>query len=339
MTYNKDNTHPIENVETESTQETLVTDVTGTTINEYTSFDRLGADISNIVDCETGEVTLSDEQMFTDTLLSTYNITVEDFDFNLITREHTDFENKKLYKYTIISSDEYPKETNNLGEWVVAQSHTDKESQDKLELTGCIKTMLHIGVGNNIDKNDVKVYLPNLQSKTYYCLAETHDDKEAVDLYPIFFSMDKNKVYAVKPNLYKLNIENETMKFEEDGIPEINQDTTELKDINILKESISDTKNNITLTIQSIDSTKVDCTIENKNVFEVYIDGATWKNGENELGESLIRVKSNDTQNVVLYTTDTIKAGDSLKVSGDLQDVDASFSSIGSIEFEFKIPR
>lgn len=309
---------------------------------ETSIYDDLASTLFEFVDNDTGRVIFNNEQSLDDKLTSAYSIDIEDYDFDTVSRYYNAYDKIRLYKYTVVSPGKNPSSTNEFGEWVIAQLDKTVDIENVVNDSGDIaddyvpiNTVLHIGADNNTSKADADIYLPSETSKTYFCLAELDLDNEVVNLYPIFFSTDPHNFYIVKSNLYKINLDNTSIK---DISTVINTEkANENKDSNILSKSVSSTNNNVTIEITSITDNEIIGTVENKNTFEVYIDNATWSDNEVALGESLIRVKANSKQEIKLSYTDKIEKGTELSISGEMKDVDAAFSSIGNVKFVFKL--
>lgn len=312
-----------------------------TTEPESPIHDKLANTLFSFVDTETGKVNLETEQELREKLESDYNISTEDYDFDLLKIKKGIREDNSLYRYTVISSGDKPEKTNDLGEWAITQIDNTVDIENTTNANGevdsnyiPIKTVLHIGVDDNTDKSEAEVYLPSTESKTYICLVEIDWRSSVVDLYPIFFSPEPNKLYLVRPNLYKLNIDDTDMK-------QINKvidcDNTDEIDNSLIKKPISSKTNKVTIQITDITDKKIIGTIENKNTFEIYIDNATWKNNDDNLGDSLLRVKANNKQEFEFKYTGEINHGDELIIEGEMKDVDAAFSSIGKVKFTFKL--
>ena len=328
-----------ETVATEQIEPTMQTEPTEP---EDPIHDTLASDIFSFVNAETGEVNIETEQKLREKLDSVYGISIEEYDFDLVKIKKRLRDNSCLYRYTVISSGEEPEKTNDLGEWTTAQIDNTVDIENTTNANGeinssyvPIRTILHIGTNNNTGKSEAEAYLPSKQSKTYICLAELDWSRGIVDLYPIFFSSAPNKFYIVRPNLYKLNIDDTNMKL----ITEVTncEGTADETNNNLIEKPISSTNNNVTIQITNITNKEIIGTIENKNTFEIYIDKATWKNNKNALGESLFRVKAESKQDFKFNYTDKIKSGDELSISGEMKDVDAAFSSIGKVKFTFKL--
>ena len=332
----------VEHNETTSTEQIETTMQTEPTEQENPIHDSLASTIFSFVNSETGEVSIETEQKLREKLESVYGISVEEYDFDTVKIKKRIRDDSCLYRYTVISSGEAPEKTNELGEWTTAQLDNTVDIENTTNANGDIdssytpiKTILHIGTDNNTDKLEAETYLPSKQSKTYICLAELDWSRGIVDLYPIFLSSAPNKFYMVRPNLYKLDIDDTDMKLINEVV---NCDgTTDETNDNLIKKPISSTNNNVTIQITNITNKEIIGTVENKNTFEIYIDKATWKNNKDTLGESLFRVKAESKQDFKFNYTDKIKSGDELSISGEMKDVDVAFSSIGKVKFTFKL--
>ena len=309
---------------------------------ETSIYDELDSTLFDFIDKDTGRVIFNNEQSLDDKLTSDYNISIEDYDFDTVEKYYNMSDKIRLYKYTVVSPGKNPSSTNELGEWVIAQLDKTVDVENVVNDNGDIaddyvpiNTALHIGTDNNTNKADADIYLPSETSKTYFCLAELDIDNEIVNLYPIFFSTDPHNFYIVKSNLYKINLD-------DTGIKDIStivdtEKASENKNSNILSKPVNSKNNNVTIEITSITDNEIVGTVENKNTFEVYIDNATWSDNDVALGESLIRVKANSKQEIKLSYTDKIEKGTELRISGEMKDVDAAFSSIGNVNFTFKL--
>lgn len=309
---------------------------------ETSIYDDLASTLFDFVDKDTGRVVFNNEHSLDDKLTSDYNVSIEDYDFDTVNKYHSVSDKIRLYKYTVVSPGKNQSSTNEFGEWVIAQIDKTVDIENVVNANGDIaddyvpiNTVLHIGTDNNTSKADANIYLPSETSKTYFCLAELDLDNEVVNLYPIFFSTDPHNFYIVKSNLYKINLDNTSVKDISTVVDA--EKSNENTDSNIISKSVSSTNNNITIEITSVTDSEITGTVENKNTFEIYIDNATWSDNDVALGESLIRVKANSKQELKLNYTDKIEKGTELSISGEMKDVDAAFSSIGNVKFVFKL--